>query len=191
MSTNNKPRIDYIRINWEVDTDPDTSYLESKLSEDGKTLISSMRYTQQDLDESPKEIKKYIEQDTERLKKCYSGELCAYSCTAEAITSYPIGESGDRRIQKLTSGGLWGIESDSRREYKEEVATEELDDLKSHLETYGVTVPECWGEIVKEALQWMDNYETRKDSNISQWVKVPKDTAPNKHDVADQVEKEE
>lgn len=172
MSTNNKPRIDYIRISWVQDSDPDVSYLESTLSEDGKTLISSMRYTQKDLDDSPEETRRYIEEDKERLAKFYSGELVAYGCIAEAVTSYPLNETGDRRIENFSSGGLWGIESDAPRGYKEDIATEELDDLKDHLEAYGVTIPENWLEIAALAIEKMDNYETRKDSVISQWVKV-------------------
>ncbi len=41
-------------------------------------------------------------------------------------------------IQKITSGGLYGIESDSSDEYKEEVKQEQLKDLKSILLELGV-----------------------------------------------------
>lgn len=40
-------------------------------------------------------------------------------------------------IQHLSSGGLWGIESDSDKAYFAEVAAEELADLKSTLEAAG------------------------------------------------------
>lgn len=80
-----KPRINYIRIRWEVDEDPDISYLESTISEDGKTMISSCNYTQKELDEHPIRTRRYIKRDLQRLEKFYSGELS--SCGPN--TMYP------------------------------------------------------------------------------------------------------
>lgn len=177
MSDN--PRIDYIRVKWILDECPDTSYLETQLSEDGKTILSSMRYTQEELNEHPIIIKGYIDQDMARLAKFNSGELCAYGCMAEAEVSYPINDKGYRRIEHFTSGGLWGIESDSDNSYREEVANDELEDLKEHLSKFNITPirkrwvnGNYWEDIKKEAIRRMDNSETRRDSINSQWVKV-------------------
>lgn len=41
-------------------------------------------------------------------------------------------------VQTLTSGGLWGIESDSGDEYIEEVAVQEYEELRKILKTVGV-----------------------------------------------------
>jgi hypothetical protein len=40
-------------------------------------------------------------------------------------------------VQKITSGGLWGIESDSDRSHFAEVTAEELADLKAQLLALG------------------------------------------------------
>lgn len=42
--------------------------------------------------------------------------------------------------QTITSGGLWGIESDSDEAYKRELEAEQRDELASILETLGLAV---------------------------------------------------
>ena len=42
-----------------------------------------------------------------------------------------------RVIQDISSGGLWGVESDSDKAYFAEVAGEELAELKSQLQALG------------------------------------------------------
>ena len=44
---------------------------------------------------------------------------------------------GSDIVQRLTSGGLWGIESDSGADYFAEVEGEELAALRGELETIG------------------------------------------------------
>jgi hypothetical protein len=39
--------------------------------------------------------------------------------------------------QVITSGGLWGIESDSDRQYQTEIEQEEVDQLKAMLQSLG------------------------------------------------------
>lgn len=176
-----KPRVDYIRVKWILDEQPDMSYLETKLSEDGKTILSSMRYSQEELNEHPIRTKRYIKEDMQRLEQFNSGELCVYGCIAEAEVSYPVNANGDRRIQKFTSGGLWGIESDSDREYREETAKEQLEDLKEHLERFNIETPrhrwmngDYWEDIKKEVIDKMDieGITLSRDSMLSEWVKV-------------------
>ena len=174
-----KPRIDYIRVRWEIDERPDTSYLETQLSEDGKTIISSCRYEQDELDKHPIRTRRYIREDMERLDKFNSGELCAYGCIAEAEVSYPVNNRGDRRIERFTSGGLWGIESDSGHPYRESVANDELEDLKGHLEMFNIEPirrmwvnGDYWEDIKKDAINRMDNSGSKTDFINSPWVKV-------------------
>ena len=47
--------------------------------------------------------------------------------------------NGQSTVQVLRSGGLWGVESDSGTQYLTEVATEELADLRSELQTIGLS----------------------------------------------------
>jgi len=68
---------------------------------------------------------------------------------ARAELSYDIGH-GDRRIQRMESAGLWGIESDSGADYLKEVEQEELADLRRHLEVFGVDCSN-WEELVAKA----------------------------------------
>ena len=166
----NTPRLDYIRVKWEIDESPDLSWLESRLSEDGKTLLSSMRYTQEELNEHPIKTRRYIKEDMHRLETC-GDSWVMMGCTAEAEVSYPINESGDRRIETFTSGGLWGIESDSDNEYKESVASDQLWDLIDHIRHFGVEAKLKPGTI-KEIIDRMDNTEYRRDSPLSQWLAI-------------------
>jgi hypothetical protein len=78
-------------------------------------------------------------QDDTELKE--SGEPYE-GCYAEATVSYQVSErSPDRRLETLTSGGLWGIDADpddGQSRYRREVEREELADLKGHLQVFGV-----------------------------------------------------
>jgi len=164
-------RLDALRVKWDIDECPDLSWLETKLSEDGKRIMSSMRYEQDELNQHPIRTKRYIKQDHERLNS-YGDNWVMMGCIAEAETSYPLNNNGDRRIERLTSGGLWGIESDSNDEHKTSIAWQELDDLKAHLEKFNVALPEDWDDCMHDAITKMDNTETRRDSILSPWVEI-------------------
>lgn len=58
-------------------------------------------------------------------------------CIARAQVSYPIGETGSRRLEWLTSGGLWGIEGATPR-YRRAVEQVQEDDLRVHLRAFGI-----------------------------------------------------
>ena len=77
----------------------------------------------------------YAEQDDQRVAAY--GDWWMLGIMARAEVSYAIGQ-GNSRLESLTSGGLWGIESDSGAEYIETVAREELADLKAHLGHFSV-----------------------------------------------------
>jgi hypothetical protein len=81
----------------------------------------------------------YLEQEgfEERLAEYEAGNFHFMGCQARAEVSYPIGQ-GCRRLEQFSSGGLWGIESDSERSFLQETEKEELADLKAHLERFGV-----------------------------------------------------
>ena len=145
-------KIESVKINWIIDEYPDLSWLETEL-EDGK-ILSSCRYTQKDYDNNPEQVENWIRQDTQRLRE-YGQYWCMYGCMAESVVSYPISKQGDRRLETLTSGGLWGIESDSDESYKTEVAKEQLEDLKSHLKQFNIKISKKAERLFNEALESM------------------------------------
>ena len=128
-------RLDKITIEWKEDDCPDVSYLETTIDQNGK--IHSCRYTQEELEDCPKLTRRYIKEDMERLSN-FGKTWVMLSCVAKAEVSYPINESGDRRIETFRSGGLYGVESDSDSEYLKEVEKEQIEDLKQHLEHFNV-----------------------------------------------------
>jgi len=148
-----KARIDVVRIVWETDEAPDLSWIgEFKNSitaaeeshaihhraRGGDTrefewFVSGNAYE----DVSPRTRKKYIEQDYRRLL-AYGETWHSVGCYAEARVSYPTQPAGTWRTETLRSGGLWGIESDSEKTYRAEVARDELADLKDHLDQFNV-----------------------------------------------------
>lgn len=83
------------------------------------------------------EYQKYGMQDYKRMEGLSNGDWQFIGIGAEAVVSYPIGDDGSRRIERLTSGFLWGIESDSG-DYLRQVAQEQLAELRDHLEVFGV-----------------------------------------------------
>ena len=57
---------------------------------------------------------------------------------AVAEVSYPIGQDGNRRLEWLTSGGIWGVNVYNEKSYIKTLIEEELADLKSHLERFNI-----------------------------------------------------
>ena len=83
-----------------------------------------------------KDFYKYGMEDFKRMEGLERGDWSFIGIRAEAQVSY--GQNGNsRRLEWFTSGGLWGIESDSG-EYLKEVAKDELADLRAHLEQFNV-----------------------------------------------------
>lgn len=147
-------RVDSIQIRWECDESPDTSYLgeysnEAKAGaidrkERGDMGRNEYRYFnpgQNYSDVGPRTRKKYIEADYQRMETLQRGDWCYMGCTVKAIVSYPIG-NGSRRTEGFSSGGLWGIESDSDAKYAAEVEAEQIAELKEHLAQFGIEWPE-------------------------------------------------
>ena len=93
-----------------------------------------------------KDFYKYGMQDYKRMEGLNNGDWYFVGIQAEALISYPI-NGGSRRLEHLTSGGVWGIESDAG-DYLEEVMKEEFADLKGHLEQFNVDVSN-WDELVE------------------------------------------
>jgi len=78
--------------------------------------------------ESSEDIRKYVRQDYDRMESLNRGDWCFMGMRAEAEV-----QTGSDVVQRITSGCLWGIESDSGREHLEETQREELAQLKDEL----------------------------------------------------------
>lgn len=115
-----QPTIDSVTIKWEEDECPDVSYLQKEVGEE------------------------YWEEDMKRLNAYRRGEWTMTGCRAVAIVSYPIDAQFNRRLEKFSSGGLWGIESDAGKDYRREVEQDQCADLESHLQTFGVDTSNLW-----------------------------------------------
>ncbi len=82
---------------------------------------------------TPEEVRKYVRQDYERMEDLNKGNWCFMGVRADCeVQLTPFGT-----IQHITSGGLWGIESDSEESYIESVEKDELADLRTQLRALG------------------------------------------------------
>lgn len=84
------------------------------------------------------EYYKYGMQDFERMESLNKGDWYFMGVTAVAEVGISLDGGKTWKLDKLTSGGLWGIESDSGEHIKEE-ANNQLEDLKAYLKEYGFT----------------------------------------------------
>jgi hypothetical protein len=100
------------------------------------------------------DYQKYGMQDYKRMEGLSRGDWQFVGIGAEAVVSYPITPDGSKRLERLTSGFLWGIESDSG-DYLREVAQEQLAELRDHLEVFGVNTNNFLA-LAEEALDEAD-----------------------------------
>ena len=80
------------------------------------------------------EVRKYVRQDYERMQGLSHGNWCSLGISADA--QYSVGEDY-APIQEITSGGVWGIESDSLESDFTEVEEEQLSELRGQLKAIG------------------------------------------------------
>lgn len=85
-----------------------------------------------------KNYKEYGKQDYKRIEQLNKGNFCFIGIKAKANIYFEY--KGYNQYQEITSGGLWGIESDSDKSYIEEVEKQELEDLKTQLENLNVDI---------------------------------------------------
>jgi hypothetical protein len=85
--------------------------------------------------ESPEDIRKYVRQDYERMEALNHQNWYYIGIRAEADILIPSGNAS--LVQEITSGGLWGIESDSDAGYLREIETEQLSELREQLRALG------------------------------------------------------
>jgi len=77
--------------------------------------------------ETPEKIREYVRQDYERNERLNRGDWCYIGMRVEAEIVI------DNVCQEITSGGLWGIESDSGKDYLAEIESDELYELRKQL----------------------------------------------------------
>jgi hypothetical protein len=85
--------------------------------------------------ESSADIRKYVRQDYERMERLQHGDWFFVGIRAEAEILIPSGDASI--VQEITSGGLWGVESDSDKSYLAEIETEQLSELREQLRAVG------------------------------------------------------
>ena len=128
--------IERVRVRLRVDSDPDLSHL----GEYSRTLKPGGIDRAERGDAGPRELRyfnpgagdpDYIERDYARAERYNRGDWCMVGVYAEA----EIVVNG--RTQRVTSAGLWGIESDSGRDYFREVGREETAQLCADLAAMG------------------------------------------------------
>jgi hypothetical protein len=81
--------------------------------------------------ESPADIRKYCQQDYERMENLNRGNWGYVGIRADAEIIV------DGVLQDISSGGLWGVESDSDRAYLTEIDGEQLSELRQQLRALG------------------------------------------------------
>jgi hypothetical protein len=91
--------------------------------------------------ETPENIRKYAQQDFERIEAFNKGEYALIGIRAKA--EIHISSNGKEWIiQSIISPGIWGIDSDSDNSYFKEVAESEISELKFMLKELGFSQEE-------------------------------------------------
>jgi hypothetical protein len=86
-----------------------------------------------------KEYKEYGMHDYKRMEALNNGHWSYIGIIAKAKILVPIvGNPGSSQYQTISSGGLWGIESDSGKDFFEETIDDELSGLADQLEALGL-----------------------------------------------------
>lgn len=112
------------------------------------------------------EVQRYAREDRERLEAYNRGEwwCIGLRATVELLHSSGPGATVGT-VHRLSTGGLWGIESDSGEAYFREVAAEEVADLRGLcLDLAGVT-PEALEEALS-AIEWREGGRYRRGSSL-------------------------
>lgn len=157
-----KPTIESITIEHIMETQPDLSYL-GEYTDDSTDAIkrsqykNSSKYQYFKPAQSYNKIRKWYhengyskgncdfyarqqrQQDFERMESYELQDWYVMGIVAKCEVKYSIG-NGSYRLEHFTSGGLWGIESDSEQKYIDDIEHEQLQDLKEHLQTFNINV---------------------------------------------------
>lgn len=149
-----------IEVKHLIDECPDLSYLESDYEyteasrdDEGRftpahlTIKSSCQFSQKDVEEDGiAKVLGWIRQNEERLEAYNRGSWWCVGIVAEATILLPHGTA--RKIQTISSGGLWGIESDSSNDYFKSEEDGQIDEVLGYLKALNVEVPKDY-EVVR------------------------------------------
>ncbi len=137
----------------EVDIDADLSYLGEYSSSPGPSDRTIDRKAKGDMERntyqyfiaanSGKETgnRLSVGQDYKRMEGYNKGDWCMVYVRAEVVLQVPVSHSPSSTIrQTISSGGLYGIESDSESSYFDEVYQEQCEELAQILTIMGITV---------------------------------------------------
>lgn len=106
----------------------------------GIKIIDSCQYSQKDADKDWKQVCKWIKEDEDRID-AYGRSWYMFGIQAVATLHFPQQHTESKIIQRISSPGLFGIESDSDDIYFEEVEEEQVAILLDMLEAMHVDVP--------------------------------------------------
>lgn len=143
-----RAHMESIRTCRVIDEYPDLSYLETTASSHfGKDGANWLHVSREDRIKVVKEhgtvwdaCIAYALQDKERLAAYNRGEWHMLGISAKATVLIPTETVPPSwKIQEITSGGLWGIESDSDEEYLKQVEDEQVAELRRYLQILNVT----------------------------------------------------
>lgn len=84
------------------------------------------------------ETKAQARREYERMLAYNRGDWGMIGIKAKAETAISIGQ-GNWKLDTITSGGLWGIETDTDEKYYKEIEQEQLSEVKDYLKEYGFT----------------------------------------------------
>lgn len=145
MAVQPAPFVHSLGFVWEPDVFGDPEYLERSAADhfgDGWSHVSEAdkaRVVEQ-FGSIEAACREYAREDAQRIRDFRAGDWWFESCRAVAEVRYELYD-GSFRIERLSSGGVYGIESDCGEEYRQEVESQEMADLQAHLARFGVVDP--------------------------------------------------
>jgi hypothetical protein len=106
---------------------------------DGDKIIESSQYSNADIEELGLEtVRQYCKEDEARIKQFEDGDLYSVGVVAEAELIHSKEKDGGGTIHKISTAGVWGIDSDATEDDFREVGEEELEALKDILSDMGI-----------------------------------------------------
>lgn len=144
MQTTSKQSIRSIKVQVLADESPDTSWLGEYANEPGAEDRTIDREERGDMGRGEYRYfvaansgedtgnPESVEQDYQRMESLNRGawSFVGIRAVAEVV-------SGQGIIQRISSAGLWGIESDSDSDMLEQTADEQIAELRAELESFG------------------------------------------------------
>lgn len=160
-ATQQKNRIESVTVEKIPDDDADSSYLgtynnevkneyaidRQKRGDMGRNEFRWFNPSVERYDSlAPRTIRRYCLEDYKRAERLNAGDWCYIGIRAKAEVV-----SANGICHTLSSGGVWGIESDSDKSYFKDVAREELVSLQAELGAFGFSA-----EQIAEAFASVD-----------------------------------